>query len=53
MLEFPAEAVNMISAALWADKFNVHALRFDYTLSSASLQPYNSTDTLGLKHAVV
>jgi len=35
------------------DKFKVHAIRFDYVPSSASFQPYNSTDVLGLKHALV
>ena len=35
VLEFPKEAVEMLESAL-ADKFSVHALRFDYTQSTAS-----------------
>ena len=49
----PKEAVSFISAALYQDGFKVHALRFDYPQSSASMQPYNSVDVSGIKHAMV
>ena len=53
VLQMPKEAVSFISAALYQDGFKVHALRFDYPQSSASMQPYNSVDVSGMKHAVV
>ena len=52
VLEFPEEAVNLIQTAINVDKFKVHALRFDYIQTSASIQPYNSTDIKGWKHAI-
>ena len=53
VLEPPKEAVEFIKAAIYQDKFAVHAFRFDYSLGTSSMQPYNSTDTRGLKHALI
>ena len=53
VLEPPKEAVEFIQAAIYEGGFAVHALRFDYSLKSSSMQPYNSTDTRGLKHAII
>ena len=54
VLELPSEAVEfVIEATRSENKFALHVLRFDYSLNSASMQPYNSTDVLGLKHALV
>ena len=53
MLEPPKEAIEFIIDATKSGKFSVHALRFDYSLNSASMQPYNSTDARGWRHALV
>ena len=52
VLEFPSTAVEMIQTALKDDKFKLHAIRFDFSQSHASLQPYNSIDVRGWKHAL-
>ena len=49
----PREAVELIQTALWADHFKVHAIRVDYGLTAASMQPYNSTDVSGWRHSLV
>jgi len=53
VLDIPTEALEFIQTALWSDGFKVHVLRFDYTLTTSTIQPYNSTDVLGLKHALI
>ena len=53
VLEPPNEAIELIIDATKGGKFAIHVLRFDYSLNSASMQPYNSTDTRGLRHALV
>lgn len=31
----------------------MHALRFDYSATNASMQPYNSTDVSGIRHSII
>lgn len=52
VLQLPEHAVELIKDSVAAD-FKVHVLRFDYGASSASLQPYNSTDVRGLRHTLI
>ena len=53
VLDIPIEAVQLIQKAIDEEKFKIHALRFDYGLSTSSMQPYNSTDVLGIWHSLI
>lgn len=53
VLQPPKEAIEFVKDAAFQGNFAVHALRFDYSLNSASMQPYNSTDVRGWRHALI
>ena len=43
----------MIKPVLEQKELRLHAIRFDYGLTTASMQPYNSTDVNGYKHTLI